>query len=538
MWLNNLLNTPSEQHHVLREQAWAWANQLAGAKTVALWFDDGALFCTALMASWQAGAEVWLLPNTHEHALAWGAQADVLLSDVPFSLQNYRAFTAQSPLSTIPSWHISEQARVKLHTSGSTGDAKIITKTAQQMCAEAEAIADVLPHAWQNLPVYASVLPQHLYGLTFRVFVAWKMGWAVHSTLCRYPEDFVAMSKQASLWLTSPTVLTHFGEQRDWARLRGQVQGIISAGGALPEQTMQLFKQYLQLPIMDVYGSTETGVVAKRWGTLHHTLFPQVRARLDENQRLHIASPWVEEEQMLADCAEWQGDELVLHGRSDRIIKLADKRISLNRIEHDLLAHEWVADVHCSLQRERVGAWVALNDAGIDFLRQHGRGAVVARLRQSLVSSTEKVALPRYWRFMAHTLPRNAQSKIRANDVNQAFAMQPSRPDWQLVHQQEHEWRFMGRVPVDLRYFSGHFAEFPLVAGVVQMQWAMDLAKQFEWGNRPVRQMENLKYQHFIRPNDAVELSLRWDAEKGKIHFHLQVDGKVCASGRAVMLCP
>lgn len=88
---------------------------------------------------------------------------------------------------------------------------------------------------------------------------------------------------------------------------------------------------------------------------------------------------------------------------------------------------------------------------------------------------------------------------------------------------------------MDLRYFSGHFADFPLVAGVVQLQWAMDLARQFAWGQAVVLQMENVKYQQFIRPNDVVDLTLQWDADKGKVSFRLMVDGRACSSGRAVL---
>ncbi|MDK4565148.1 AMP-binding protein, partial [Kingella kingae] len=62
-----------------------------------------------------------------------------------------------------------------------------------------------------------------------------------------------------------------------------------------------------------------------------------------------------------------------------------------------------------------------------------------------------------------------------------------------------------------------------------------ELASQFDWGRAPVIQMENIKYQQFIRPNDVVNLTLRWDSDKHKIYFALSVEGKTCASGRAVV---
>ena len=249
---------------------------------------------------------------------------------------------------------------------------------------------------------------------------------------------------------------------------------------------------------------------------------------------MHIQSEWSNGEQILADNVELNHNELILHGRNDRIIKLGDKRISLNQIEHILMMHDYLADVVVRTWHNRVAVWAMLSAEGVQQLREFGRKALVAKLRQSLVLSVEKVALPRYWRFQATELPRNSQGKLAVADFEQIFAKQPTQPNWQLISQNENEWQFSGSIPIDLRYFMGHFDEFPLVAGVVQIQWAMDLARQFDWGNLPIVQMENLKYQQFIRPNDTVIVSLRWDAEKCKAYFSLSVDGKMCASGRAV----
>ncbi len=534
LWLNELLNQPPARYRDLVAQTAVFTESLQGVSSVALWFEDTRLLAAALLAAWQSGAEVFLLPNVQADALAWAAQAEVFWSDQAIEGAEH-VMWHDDGMDDAPhfTFRLPETGKLWLQTSGSTGAAKIIGKTCAQMCDEATAIANVLPETWQSLHAHASVSAQHLYGLTFRVFTALKMGWTIERELCRYPEDLIAQSKQPCVWLTSPTMLTHFGEQRDWARLREQVKGIISAGGALPDATAQLFAQQFHFPIFDVYGSSETGVMAKRFGTTNYLLFPEVQARIDDTG-LHIQSPWSDGEQILADTAELHDRQLILHGRSDRIIKLADKRIALNQIEHALLQHPFVTDAHCTLHQQRVAAWLSLNDAGIDHLRQFGRTHLLASLRPFLLSKIEKVALPRYWRLTAEALPRNPQGKLRAHDVATVFAELPARPNWQLTEQSEQEWHFSGSVPLDLRYFSGHFADFPLVAGVVQVQWAMELAAQFDWGKAPIIQLENVKYQQFIRPNDVVHLHLKWDSSKHKIHFNLSVNDKTCASGRAV----
>ena len=51
-------------------------------RAVALWFDDGARFASALLAAWQAGAEVYLPPNLADANRSWAEQAGALwLSD-------------------------------------------------------------------------------------------------------------------------------------------------------------------------------------------------------------------------------------------------------------------------------------------------------------------------------------------------------------------------------------------------------------------------------------------------------------------------
>ncbi|AUX62095.1 AMP-binding protein [Simonsiella muelleri] len=520
LWLNELLNHPPMARTDFVQRVYDYVNALAGAKSVALYFDGAMETAATLLAAWQVGAEVFLLPNQKLDALAWAKQADVFLSD-------------DNPIQSTENIHeiifrLPEKARLWLQTSGSTGTPKIVAKTCEQMCIEAAAVAKMLPENWQNRAVAASISAQHLYGLTFRVFVALKMGWTLSNASHRYPEDLLAQT--VDIWLTSPSVLNHFSEQRDWANVR--LCGVISAGGMLPEHTIQLFENKINLSILDIYGSTETGVIARRWGLGKRELLPEVVARIDGG--LHIQSAWSNGEQILADNVELNHNELILHGRNDRIIKLGDKRISLNQIEHILMMHDYLADVVVGTWHNRVAVWAMLSAEGVQQLREFGRKALVAKLRQSLVLSVEKVALPRYWRFQATELPRNSQGKLAVADFEQIFAKQPTQPNWQLISQNENEWQFSGSVPINLRYFMGHFDEFPLVAGVVQIQWAMDLARQFDWGNLPIVQMENLKYQQFIRPNDTVIVSLRWDAEKCKAYFSLSVDGKMCASGRAV----
>lgn len=554
MFFNPLLNQPNPQRLVAEHWsapdfaaatlALAEELQARQARAVTLWFDDAARFASALLAAWQAGADVYLPPNLAEENRRWATEhTDLWLTDNDAASSNRLLYTAERELARPKSSlkaDIAPGRLVHMKTSGSSGEAKVISKNAALMAAEAEAIAAFLPQ-WRGLTIQASVSQQHHYGLSWRIFSALAAEWVIGRQQCLYPETLLAVSKQPCLWVSSPALLGRLGD-RDWAPLQSSLKGIVSAGGMLPANVTSSLKTKLGISIHDLYGSTETGVLMIQQNGIW-TLLPGVHAGTNRQGELWAEAPWIQGRQQTADAVEFLGERtLTLLGRTDRIIKFEDKRVSLTHIEHHLLKHEWVADAHCALHPEhkRIAVWIALNDAGINTYRQQGRTAVQHALKKHARLSQDAVALPRYWRFAAHNLPRNTQSKIRKQDFQAAFTELQTTPVWQQTAADDsaQTYTFSGRVPLDLAYFGGHFAQFPLVPGVVEIQWAMALVKRFDWGCRPVEGMENLKYQQFVRPNDEVELHLHHDAAKGKIHFSVQQNGQMCASGRMVLAKP
>ena len=525
-------------------------------QTAALWFEDAALFACAMLAAWHAGARVLLPPNLARENAAWGGTADIWLTDAPhekafseceaclrYGLEN-KVWDIRTLLEAVPpeagtpaDWQIAAGAEACLKTSGSSGEAQIMVKTAAQMEAEAAALAEAVPFARENPVVIGSVSPQHMYGFTFRFALPLTMGWTIDRPQNVYPETLLAAAAayEKTLWIASPAVLNRLGEARNWQALQGRVAGIVSAGGVLPEVTADLLEQHAVRPF-EIYGSTETGVIASRRLGREWRPFAAVAVGQNEEGALWAESPWTAGRFQTADLIEPQAEGFLLLGRRDRIIKFEDKRVSLNQIEHDLLAHEWVADAFCAPhpQHKRVAVWAALNAAGIEALREKGRAQVAAALKTHLAATQDTVALPRYWRFAAE-LPRNAQSKITAADFQTAFTQAQTAPEWrECLSEPPAVYRFEGRVPLDLAYFGGHFANFPLVPGGLEVQWVRDLVARFDWGRHSIVRVENLKYQQFVRPNDTVSAELKYDAEKGKLTFKLENGEAACASGRIV----
>ena len=76
--------------------------------------------------------------------------------------------------------------------SGSSGEAQVIVKTAAQMQAEALMLADALPFRRGGETVIGSVIPQHLYGFTFRFALTLTMGWPMERRQAVYPKNLLA----------------------------------------------------------------------------------------------------------------------------------------------------------------------------------------------------------------------------------------------------------------------------------------------------------------------------------------------------------
>lgn len=545
----------------------------ASASRVGLWFDDTALFSCALLACWAAGAKVMVPPDLLKDTRAWvEAEADLWLTDtdVPESLLPLWQLSATnadefaedvSSLFQDRASHgrflaLPADAHLFLRTSGSSGTPKVIRKSYAQLQAEALTLIQLWSLKGLSATVLGSVSHQHMYGLTFRVMVPLHAGLVLDRQQARYPETLIehTVSQDKCVWITSPALLQRLPDSTPWQLVQQRLARVVSAGGTLAETTRHaLFER--EWPLHEIYGSTETGVIATRHRQPAWTPLPGVALKTDCEDRLIATSPWTEGAEQTADVIELSQDGcFVLQGRADRILKLEDKRISLNRVEQAALSHAYVSDVHCapSPLGGRLCAMAELSEAGVKALREQGRRHVTQTLSEHLRTDVDPLAVPRHWRF-PETLPRNAQSKITMAQLRDCFLNPRRSPQWRLAEPQENpaseearsltsattdakvapvEYALTGQVPLDLVYFSGHFPTFPLVPGVAQLGWALEQARALGLGGGQIQRIENLKFQHFLRPADPCAMTLKWDDEKRKLYFTVRTGANMTASGR------
>ncbi|AFN76644.1 AMP-dependent synthetase/ligase [Stutzerimonas stutzeri DSM 10701] len=536
---------PALEHEALRQQALRLAGGLRSRNItrLALHLEDAGELAIALLGAWRAGVTV-LLPADLQPATRQrlADQADLWLTD-----EAGDSVLAELLGEALPAAPLDlDQCRLLLCTSGSSGEPKLIEKRLRQLANEVEVLEDQWGAELGQACIIGSVAAQHIYGLLFRVLWPLCAGRPLLRKALPFPEDIQLASREHADFclVASPALLKRMGDNLDWPAL-SRVRRVFSSGGPLPAEAAQQLQQRLDQAPTEIYGSSETGGIAWRQGGSLWQPFVGVELSQDEQGALRIASPCLPPDhvEQTADAARIQADgRFELLGRLDRIVKLEEKRISLPMLESALSEHPFVSEARLSViedNRAFLAALVALSDAGLHALRNQGRRALTQALRKHLAQYCEALALPRRWRLVRQ-MPCNAQGKLPQAQL-EALLRTPRclTPERLGERQEDDQWHLELGVPVDLAHFSGHFPQTPVLPGVVQIDWAISLARQLIENLPPRFQgMEVLKFQQLARPGDRLQLTLRFDAQRSKLHFSYRNGDAPCSSGRILLGAP
>ncbi|MBV7469794.1 AMP-binding protein [Aeromonas sp. sif0611] len=388
----------------------------------ALCFDDSLLFTQALLACALGGYQA-ILPGHQRLAglQALQSQFDGLLTDGELPGAALTAAQLRLPLLAADEEReadgatlLPERLDLTLFSSGSTGEPKAIPKAWPQLDAELRVQMALWGERLVDTRVLASVSNQHIYGLLFRILLPLALGLPFDRRSIDYPEQ---LALQTAPWclIASPAFLSRL----DPAIPAAGCRLIVSSGGPLQPEDAQQAKLLLgQLPV-EIFGSSETGGIGWRQrhqGQTPWTTLPGVEVRVGPDQGLLLRSPFLAEDDWLA-CADrilMTGAGFELLGRQDRVIKLEEKRISLDEVEARLQA---LVEVESAAvlplqqgQRQILGAVLVLSEAGTARWAELGPGRFLLALRQQLRPWLEPVALPRSVRRVEQ-MPVNAQGK-------------------------------------------------------------------------------------------------------------------------------
>ncbi len=529
---------PTLDHATLCEHALRLAGGLQqhNVQRIAVHLEDAAELAVALLGAWRAGVSVLLPADLQAQTRQrWDSQVDLWITQGSELEALYAEPLAAAQLDL-------DACQLSLCTSGSSGEPKRIDKRLRQIANEVQALEHLWGAELGEACIIASVAAQHIYGLLFRVLWPLCAGRRFVRKQLAFPEDMQRASREHAsfAWVASPALLKRTSDNLDWPAL-SQVRRVFSSGGALPDEAAQSLHERLGQWPTEILGSSETGGIAWRQGPGLWQPFADVQLSQNEEGALLIASAYLPHGHLehTADAARIEADgRFELLGRLDRIVKLEEKRISLPMLEQALVNHDWVAEARLGViheNRASLGALLVLSDSGLYALREHGRRALTHSLRQHLSQHCEALALPRRWRLLRQ-LPLTSQGKLPQAQVDALLlAPRPKLPQVLSQTETDGQWTLNLSIPPDLAFFSGHFPKTPVLPGVVQVDWALALGQQLLDLPPRFAGMEVLKFQQLVRPGDAIELTLRFDRERGKLHFAYRNATAPCASGRILL---
>ena len=240
-------------------------------------------------------------------------------------------------------------------TSGSTGTPARFTKTGSQLLGEAEALVALLGLTPSDV-VLTTTAFHHLYGFLFGVLAPLLSGAKLviddgNEPGQFHPQQIASLAQQTGATLLV-TVPAHLGPLVVAGPALGPLRGIVSSAARLDRGLAQAAESRWKLEVTDVLGSTETGGIATRRTSRTEKWSPLSNVRVSTNQagKLIVDSPFSDRRphttQELATVDE--DGRFSYQGRSDGIVKVGGKRVSLRAIEQQCLALAGVSDA-CAL---------------------------------------------------------------------------------------------------------------------------------------------------------------------------------------------
>lgn len=316
--------------------------------------------------------------------------------------------------------------QLTLFTSGSSGKPKAIIKNLALLNNEIAQLEMLWGQQLAQTTIVSTVSHQHIYGLLFRILWPLCCDRSFSRFDLIYPEQVMAQASDGCVLISSPALLKRLDNEDKTQDYRA----IFSSGGPLPLAAAQQCQTLFSKLPFEVFGSTETGGIAYRQQHDNSTpwqRFPVIDIALNAEQCLKILSPFIDQDlwyQTSDHCEQIDNDHFLLKGRTDRIIKIEEKRISLTDVEQRLCSLPWIeeAAVLPLEQNNRLilGAVITLSNEGKKDVQQRGKGKFWLLLRQQLRQWIEPVGIPRSYRLV-DSIPLNTQGKRLVSDLESLF---------------------------------------------------------------------------------------------------------------------
>jgi len=250
--------------------------------------------------------------------------------------------------------NLGDENRLLFFTSGSTGFPIGAFKSVTNIRSEVEVLSDLVSSIQKIDKVIVTVPFIHIYGILAGLLLPMQLD----SIKLVVKEDFLPYElleeakEEGSLIITTPVfikALSKLSENDDLSQAL-----FISSTGPLQKEDVASFEQKYQTKLMQLFGSTETGGIAYKLSTTD-IWKPLDGVKITSfEDKLSVSSPFIsnyildgnikklKQPFVTEDIVEITNDGFTLLGRSNKIIKIAGKRISAIAIENLLESIEGI----------------------------------------------------------------------------------------------------------------------------------------------------------------------------------------------------
>ena len=312
-----------------------------------------------------------------------------------------------------------EQSIMHVYTSGSTGKPMRHTKTFGRIfqCVTAEA-RRMWAAAGGPCTVLGTVPYQHMYGLESTIFLPLLGNGRLSARLPFFPADVSAALAELPAPRLLVTTPFHLRKLLDTDIEFPSIAAIVSATAPLSADLAAEVEARLSAPIVEIYGSTETGQIATRQPTrcTEWEVYDGIELKQDQGVTI-VSGGHLESPQALNDILELCGpSQFRLLGRNSDMVNVVGKRSSLSYLNQVITSLPGVRDgvfcipeTHPERNVSRLAAFVVAPE-----LRARD-------IQSSLLQQLDPVFLPRPIVFL-NALPRDGNGKIPASALAELIA--------------------------------------------------------------------------------------------------------------------
>ena len=414
-----------------------------------------------------------------------------------------------------------------LFTSGSTGKPTAHAKSWGQLSrGAANTMTALLWTKPMRHAVLGSVPPQHMFGLESTVMLPWHAGIPVHVNKPLLPSDIEIALFQCGRpcwWMTTPV---HLRPALQAITVLAELAGVVASTMSLPTALAAAAEAKWQVPVVEIYGSTETGALATRRTATETWWTPLPGVELTQQNdggvsQIRASGSHIDVPVLLTDALSFNPDgRFQWLGRAADMLKIGGKRASLSAL------NQWIAEI----PGVDDAVYFVPDASGDAALHDDARPA--RRLAAFYVSSTltpeqvrtvlrgrvDPVFVPRPL-FRVASLPRNANGKfVQATLAKLFVTMKKTDGVTSSAGFAEPPLVVSSSHPA----LQGHFPGNPIVPGAVILSFvAHDIEHQLP--HIVLGTLLMMRFHKPLLPDQPFRVHAELRGERGNARVHVEV---------------